>query len=396
VATGGVAVFTSRRGVMVAVYSIIHLLVDFTCAFLMFRYVFSTPVGYACMLIYNFCAFAMQMPMGVIADSLNRNHLFALSGCLLIAVTCFPVGVFTADRLSVWAPIAMATIAGIGNGMFHVGAGTDVLNISTEKSGALGVFVSPGAFGVYFGTLLGKNTATVLPVQLVVTMLVIAAAAIVVQQKIQGSSYQGNSEFSLVDGLVSRDNSSAAPAPAAPAPAAPAPAPVAPAASTPTTPSAITIAAACFFTVVFLRSYIGLTLVFPWKSLKAWAMVLVTAVVLGKAFGGFLADIFGMSKTSRVTLALSAVLFFFPQFPLTGVLSVLLFNMTMPITLWAMARIFPGAKGFSFGLLTSGLFTGFLPVYLGIGTAGNPVWFYAMAAVASLVTLAFGLRKARL
>lgn len=39
--------------------------------------------------------------------------------------------------------------------------------------------------------------------------------------------------------------------------------------------------------------------------------------------------------------------------------------MTMPVTLWAVARILPGAKGFSFGLLTFALFLGFCPSYLG-------------------------------
>ena len=51
--------------------------------------------------------------------------------------------------------------------------------------------------------------------------------------------------------------------------------------------------------------------------------------------------------------------------PVWGTAAVLLFNMTMPLTLWAAARLLPQARGFAFGLLTFGLFLGFLPVAFG-------------------------------
>ena len=40
--------------------------------------------------------------------------------------------------------------------------------------------------------------------------------------------------------------------------------------------------------------------------------------------------------------------------------------MTMPITLWAAARLMPGGKGFAFGLLTFALFLGYIPTALGL------------------------------
>ena len=48
---------------------------------------------------------------------------------------------------------------------------------------------------------------------------------------------------------------------------------------------------------------------------------------------------------------------------LPGLLAVGLINMTMPITLWAAARLLP--PGLAFGTLTFALFLGFLPVWLG-------------------------------
>lgn len=43
------------------VYSVAHFVVDFSCAFIMAGMVMEKETGAALLLIYNFCAFAMQM-----------------------------------------------------------------------------------------------------------------------------------------------------------------------------------------------------------------------------------------------------------------------------------------------------------------------------------------------
>ena len=334
---------------MISVYSAVHFLVDFACAFLMFRFIAKTPDGYLCVLLYNFCAFAMQMPLGIIADKLNRNYLFAATGCVLTAAAYGFVGI----------PAAAAVVIGVGNGMFHIGGGIDVLNISEEKSGALGVFVSPGAFGVYFGTLFGRGNS--LPAAPIILTLLIAVGLIFNARRVQCGTYRENAAFSL-EGVDFRR---------------------------------VFIAIVCLFLVVCLRSYAGLTLNFPWKGAGYWGIVLVCAVVFGKTLGGFAADRFGAVRTALLSLSIAALLFLFSEIPLPGVTAVFLFNMTMPITLWAMAKIFPGAKGCSFGLLTFGLFLGFLPVYLNIMPPPNGYWLFALAAAVSLALILIGLRRAK-
>ena len=339
-----------ERLYMVSVYSITHFLVDFACAFLMFGSIAGTRDWYTLVLIYNFCAFAMQMPLGILADRLSRNFLFAAIGCVLVGAA-----------YALWSvPIAAVIAVGIGNGMFHVGGGIDILNISGEKSGALGIFVSPGAFGIYFGTILGKQGG--LSAAPVLVALLIAAALIFAVRRAHGGEYPQNAAFSLDGGASPR----------------------------------ILIAAVCLFIVVCLRSFVGLTLNFPWKSAGYWGVAAVCAVVLGKTAGGFVSDRLGPVKTACVSLGAAAALFLIPEIPAAGLLSLLLFNMTMPVTLWAMAKAFPGAKGFSFGLLTFGLFLGFLPVHLGVASASFAPWFFAAAAVLSLALLWLGLRRARL
>ena len=344
---------TNKYWQMVTVYSATHFLVDFACAFLMFRYIMGTPNVYLCVLLYNFCAFAMEMPLGVIADKWNRNFLFAIIGCILVG------SAFGLSSLSVISVL----VIGIGNAMFHLGGGIDVLNISGKKLGALGVFVSPGAFGVYLGTMLGKGDS--LPAIVFPLALLAAAGLIFAIHKAQKGTYPGNAVFSL-EGVGARR---------------------------------IIAAIACLFLVVCLRSYVGLALDFPWKSAGYWGLALICAVVLGKTIGGFAADRFGPGKATILSLGIAAFLFLFPLVPPAGVAAVLLFNMTMPITLWAMAKILPGAKGLAFGLLTFGLFLGFLPIYLGysgVETLSGMSWLFAALAAGSLVLLLAGLRRMKL
>ena len=106
-----------------------------------------------------------------------------------------------------------------------------------------------------------------------------------------------------------------------------------------------------------------------------------------------LMDRLGAERASAVSLGLSAALYLASALPLPGILAVFLFNMTMPVTLWAAARAMPGAKGFTFGLLTFALFLGFLPSWLGWPSLlRGPVSYGAVAAL-SLLLLWLPLRK---
>ena len=324
---------------MISIYSITHFFVDFACAFLMFFHISNTSEWYTSLLLYNFCAFAMQMPIGIIADKLNRNHLFAAAGCVMIAAA------YGLTSL----PLVAAIVLGLGNGMFHIGGGIDILNISEKKSSALGIFISPGAFGVYFGTILGRTGAS-LTLPILIALLIAAGMIFTMnRERVHTGTNVPNASFS------------------------------------PEVPPKLFIAVICLFFVVCLRSYVGLAIDFPWKNTGYWGLAIVCASAFGKVLGGFLSDRYGPAKVAALSLGLAALLFLLPQIPVAGVPAILLFNMTMPITLWLIARMVPGAKGFSFGLLTFALFLGFLPVYL--GTDVPPFWVFAPLAAISLVLL---------
>jgi MFS transporter, FSR family, fosmidomycin resistance protein len=339
-----------KNRIVIFMYIVGHFAVDFACAFLLYQIIYGTEHWYPCLLYYNFCAFALQMPFGLLADRWNRNGLCAAIGCGMVALA-FGLGNVTL--------IAAVIVAGIGNGLFHVGGGIDVLNISREKAFLLGVFVSPGALGIYLGTVFGKKA--ILPEGLVILVLLIIAATILAAYYAKRHSFCSDNVPVSFQGISSFK---------------------------------VFLAIGCLLTVVCLRSYIGMISNFPWKGRGAWGILFIGAVVFGKMAGGFLADRFGMIKASVISLVLASILYLFADYPLTGIFAVFFFNMTMPITLWALTRILKGSKGFSFGLLTFGLFLGFTPVYLKLDPAFTTSIGFTATALASLILLWIGLRKA--
>lgn len=321
----------------VTVYAAGHFFVDFACAFLLFRFVRDTADWPVAVLLYNFLAFAGQMPLGLLADRFGNGRLFAAGGCLCTA----------AAFLLPSQPLFLSAAAGLGNALYHIGGGRDTLRLSEGKAGLLGVFVSPGAFGLFLGGLLGKGA---FPAPLPPVILLAVGAAVL--------RLCGRTERVPLSVDLSRAGRLALPA---------------------------------LFLVVCLRSYAGFLFAFPWKT-GAWAWVFVLCVVLGKTTGGFLCDRRGGMTTALVSLGLGAALFLLSENPVCGCGAVLLFNMTMPVTLRAAADRLPGAEGFSFGLLTFGLFLGFLPEYLSLPALSGR-WAYAGLCLISLGPLLPVLRK---
>lgn len=326
-----------------SVYSAGHFWVDFSCALLMFSQISGTGEWALCALLYNFCAFALQMPIGLLADRLGRQGRLAALGC----------GLVTAGWVFAPLPAAAAVTAGLGNACFHVGGGVAILRDGGDRAAPLGIFVFPGAFGIYLGTLLGRRDG--FPGWAAVAGLVLFALALLLPERREGET------------------------------AAPAEAPF------PDRNEVVVLI--CCFLVVVLRSYLGMVLSFPWKT-GGWALALTCALVLGKAAGGFLGDRLGMVRASALSLGLAAVLFCLSGSPWAGTAAVFLFNMTMPITLWAAARLLP--PGFAFGTLTFALFLGFLPVWLGWPALLTGGTGYAAGALCSLALLALGLKRGRL
>lgn len=317
------------------IYGALHLIVDLCCALLLFRF-FPTAGGWMlALLLYNFCAFALQLPFGILADRLDQNSLVASVGMLLTALAF----------LFSHAMLLSVLLAGCGNALFHVGGGIEILNRSVHKAYRLGLFVAPGALGLFLGTQLGKGTFPVWPFPLVLSLL--AGCLLFFDHAPSGNNPPRLSP--LHPGLLA------------------------------------------LFGVVVLRSYLGFCMVFDWNRSWGAALALVLATVFGKMVGGFLLDRFGYLPTAVITLLPAAGFLLRPDWMVLGILGVFFFQMTMPVTLWAAAKACPDAKGFSFGLLTFALFLGFLPILFGLRLPANGILLMA-GTLLSLLLLFLGRR----
>jgi FSR family fosmidomycin resistance protein-like MFS transporter len=108
--------------------------------------------------------------------------------------------------------------------------------------------------------------------------------------------------------------------------------------------------------------------------------------VAGKAAGGVLADRFGRAAVGVGAVVLSApLLVVAPGVAAVGIAGMFLFNMTMPVTLVAIADVMPERPGFAFGLTCLALIAGALPVMLRLTGTITPVpaalWVLGSAAL---------------
>lgn len=329
----------------IAIYSALHFLVDFLCAVAMFGIFIPGKSGYLWILIYNFCAFALQMPFGVILDRFDdgRGNRSAAEYVMISGVLLTVAGMFL-------HPV----ILGIGNAMFHIGGGVGTIredNAGHYQGAGLGVFVAPGALGLYAGTFFSKS-GWYIQCQTTGVILSVILLWILIRYG-QESKWQRERDKENVIVL----------------------------------PSGQGILWMICLLVVVLRSYVGMAVSFPWKTTAIAAMVCVLAVVLGKVAGGFFAAKAGITKAAVYSLAAAAVFYLFSDMEAAGILALFFFNMSMPMTLYLLVSQYKGAEGFAFGLLTFGLFLGYLPMYFMNGDLLNGRIVGCAGSLISLVLL---------
>lgn len=341
---------------MTALYSALHLLVDAVCALAMFGHFLSGEDGRFYLLIYNFCAFALQMPIGALLDILCARRQRSCHWMTLTAVA----GVLCTIAGTVTHP----AVLGIGNALFHVGGGMGTIAEDRERQWrgrGLGVFVAPGALGLYLGTLLAKSGAAQAGLWAAYVLMTGFCAVLLYRQR---AGARG--EVCHCAGKYGTGQEGTA--------------------------SAFWLAACCF-AVVILRSYIGMTVRFPWKTTLMSGVLGVLAVVFGKAAGGFLAARCGYLRIAGISLTAAAVCYLFSDTLPLGIAALFLFNMTMPVTLYLLIDSFPQMPGFAFGLLTFALFLGFLPEYFGMPPAAGGNVTGSLGSVLSLLLLVAGTVK---
>lgn len=296
---------------MLPLLTIVHPLVD-ACSLCV---LLAGGMTWERILAYNFLAFALQLPLGVALDAwpgLTRR-CFAL-GCGLVCAAALAA----AAGAHGWFALAVACI---GNALFHLTAGKQVLDAHGGKSGAIGLFISTGALGLLAGRL-GMERWAAFSLPLFASALAVCATA----AWRRGEWRSGKGEASAVS-------------------------------------AAGVIVLAGLFVLIAWRSWAGLE-ASRLSMAAGTAMMLAGAAATwgGKATGGYLAEWVGRWPTLAASVCGSVVLAWAcaPEDTATWIVLLFVAQLATGPVLSLVYENFGRRSGTAFGLNCLGLFAGSL------------------------------------
>lgn len=134
------------------VYGTTHAVVDGICAAVIFsilkNQIVSVTEFISLVILYNALAFGLQAIFGLATDYFKSPRAAAFLGCILTGISAMTFLSF---------PVMAIIFAGLGNALFHIGGGSISLNLTPKRAVAPGIYVAPGALGLFVGTMLGKS-----------------------------------------------------------------------------------------------------------------------------------------------------------------------------------------------------------------------------------------------
>jgi FSR family fosmidomycin resistance protein-like MFS transporter len=309
-----------RKNSLLAVLGTAHGFVDAACAALVFGLVWRyqlTSQEYILLVVgYNVLAFAFQPLCGLVSDRIRNHTMTAAFGIVLTGLSLIIAGI---------NPFIAVGLAGLGNAVFHVGGGAVSLLLAPGRASAPGLFVAPGALGIAIGAMIGRNG----PVHPVLFLCLLGAAftamiflkATKIRETVLSQSKPESFKWPVLIGAL-------------------------------------------LLVSIMIRSLVGFSAGFPWHNDRTVLFLIVCAAFLGKALGGVISDRFGWLATALTVSLVSAPLLAFGfVHPVASIAGMLLFQMTMPVTLTAVHRLLPKRPAFSFGLTCLALIIGAAPVF---------------------------------
>lgn len=327
---------TGRQYALVGIATLMHFLVDGLCLCCIYLLTspFNLPHLAAIFITYNLLAFLSQPLTGWMADRIRHKHWMLLGAVMLlvVAVLVTPLVMSSGCESTMFA---VAALLGIGNSLFHVWGGKQVVLQVGNDIRALGVFVSTGAFGLAVAIVF----CSWMLLYIFLIALIILATAYVMTDKSESQEHIQRKEPSTLT-------------------AQPSPNPAHRSTLNPQRTSFV-IAIAAF---VMFRSYLGKE--FSLGAANTDAMILLVGFVtmLGKMAGGWISRWMGVVKALTIILIVVLVCMLTQRFSpvLPALAGLFMINCTMPITLYLANSVLPEREGLAFGILAAALMPGYL------------------------------------
>lgn len=305
-------------------YFYIHFITEVACFFVLSRVFGSSIFMWITPFIYDALAFVPQSLFGRLSDKFPKIPLGVIGGVLLaLGVAGCAVPIFPGKYTSL-------VILCLGNACTHINGAEVTLRCSGGKLSHSAIFVGGGSFGVICGKLIG---ATPLPFWIIsvfaLTMIPFVLLAETYRTQADSESTRPCAAFDYHSKKVA--------------------------------PCVVIILAVL---IVAVRGYMGYGIPTSWNKTTVQTVMLYVTMGLGKLSGGIFADIFGVKKTALISAA-AALPFLLAGDNIMSVslVGVMLFSMTMSITLAILVSVLKNAPGLAFGLTTIGLFFGAAPIF---------------------------------
>lgn len=314
-------------------YTLLHFLVDGIAAIFIFSKLYSNSYESSLIvfIVYNTLAFVLQPFLGLLIDKFNFPKRFLFCSILSLNLAF----IFNVNKI-------IATILlGIGNALFHISGAKYVTNKQGNDIIILGIFVSTGAFGLVIGQIyFSFYSFFIMYAFLMISFILLM---ILSDNKKQSSSNIYQTQFKVGFLVI-------------------------------------------ILIVVFIRSYLGKLTTSITLSNNTFVLLSGISVMVGKILGGFLYKKLGISKVLVLSFIIVSIsLGFGRNNQFLYLLGIMIFNFSMPLTLFLANQIFYQKEGFAFGLLAGILFPAYLLAMINVNS------FWTSFLVVSLSLLSLGL-----
>ena len=311
---------TRHRWQLVGIGALLHFLVDglCLCCLYLIAFPFSFPRLTGIFVVYNVLAFLTQPLTGLLADRMRERHWMLLAAVVLLLAAVMTV-TFGLPFAGYLAPVLL----GIGNSLFHVWGGKQVVLKAGNDMRALGLFVSTGAFGLAVAMVFFSLSLLYIFL-LAICLLAVTYLKLEHNDERVGDAVQDTPWSSGVE--KSR--------------------------------WLLLLVVVAF---VMFRSFMGESFTSAIVKDNMVVLLIGMTAMLGKMAGGWLASRMGILVTlAAVAVVVSGCLLCRSSeryVMLTGLFAV---NCTMPVTLYWANGLLKGREGLAFGLLAATLIPGYL------------------------------------
>ena len=338
-----------NKNILGILYFIIHFIIEITSFYIVSSYI-DTNLVWILALMYDFFAFVPQGIFGYLKDKGIKTN-FTIIGMILSTLSLILL-YFNLNA------IVVILVLSIGNCMIHIQGAETTLRTSNGQMAPSAIFVSGGSFGVITGKILAMYNVPI-PFVIIINLLMLIPIAIC------------NKYVYLIDDKnLEKYNF-----------------------SNKNINSKVIITLAVF--VVIVRAYMGYGIPTTWNKTLIQTILLYCSMGIGKAMGGILIDSIGIKKTALLsTIGSLPFLLFGNNVMVISLIGIMMFSMTMAVTLGLIVSEIKKYPGVAFGFTTVGLFLGSLPVFVfKINSILINCLMVTILTVASIIVLSIICRK---